>query len=415
MLLRVAVKSLANRLPTALLTILAIAISVSILLSVDLLRREARESFSRTLSGTDLIVGPRTGQLNLLLYSVFRMGQPTNNISWGSYREIAEHPQVAWTIPLSLGDSHRGYPVLGTNLDYFRHFRYGQGQALAFREGRPFEALKDAVVGAEVAARLGYGIGDAIILAHGLRDTAFARHQDDPFTISGILRPTGTPVDQTVHVSLAGLEAIHKDWVDGVRLPGGRPALAEADLTPQSITAFLVGLKSRVATFALQHQINNRPGEPLLAILPGVALSELWHMLSMFERVLWLLSVLVLVATLLGMMTMLLSSMRERRREMAVLRAIGGGTGFLLLLVLSEALILALGGIVLALVVLALAGWLLRDRITEQFGLFLDFNLLTPDSLWLVLAVCMAALACALAPAIGAYRASLHTTLGGGR
>lgn len=417
MLVTVATKSLANRAATAMLTILAIAISVSILLSVDLLRREARESFARTVSGVDLIVGARTGQLNLLLYSVFRVGQPTNNIAWKSYQEFSAHPQVAWTIPLSLGDSHRSYPVLGTSEAYFEHLRYGQRQSLAFREGRQFEDTLEAVVGAEVASKLGYSVGDRIVLAHGLRDVAFSQHGENPFTISGILQATGTPVDQTVHVSLAGLEAIHHNWVNGVRLPGasaGRQGMDSKDAAPQNITAFMVGLKSRVSTFAVQHQVNNYSGEPLLAILPGVALSELWQMLSMFERILWLLSVLVLAAALVGMVTMLLAAMRERRREMAVLRAIGAGPGFLLLLILWEALLLAIAGLGLALLCLWLSGLFLRDRISERFGLFLDFNLFVPDTLWLILGVVAATLVCALIPAFSAYRASLHDKLSAG-
>ena len=98
----IAVKSLLNRKSTATLTIIAIAISVTLLLGVERIRSEARSSFANTISGTDLIIGARGGSIQLLLYSVFRIGNATNNISWGSYRKFAELPSVAWTIPLSL-------------------------------------------------------------------------------------------------------------------------------------------------------------------------------------------------------------------------------------------------------------------------------------------------------------------------
>src|ERR1700730_11812884 len=127
--LTLAWKSLWNRRATALLTISAIAISVALLLGVQKLRTAARESFANTVSGVDLIVGARSGPLNLLLYSIFRIGDATANVGWASYQKIAHHPDVEWTIPISLGDSHRGFRVMGTNTDYFKHYRFGDGRA----------------------------------------------------------------------------------------------------------------------------------------------------------------------------------------------------------------------------------------------------------------------------------------------
>ena len=128
--LRLALKSLVNRWVTALLTIATIAASVVLLLGVEEVRTGARQSFADTISGTDLIVGARSGALNLLLHSVFRIGNATNNITWETYQDIAKRPEVAWIVPLSLGDSHRGFRVLGTENSYFEHYRYRRGQHL---------------------------------------------------------------------------------------------------------------------------------------------------------------------------------------------------------------------------------------------------------------------------------------------
>ena len=199
----IAVKSLLNRKSTATLTIIAIAISVTLLLGVERIRSEARSSFANTISGTDLIIGARGGSIQLLLYSVFRIGNATNNISWGSYQKFAELPSVAWTIPLSLGDSHLGYRVLGTTGEYFRHYRYGAKRKLQFLKGVAFDDIFDAVLGAEVAEKLGYRVGDPLIVTHGIAKQGGQDHRDKPFRVSGILAKTGTPVDQTIHVSLA--------------------------------------------------------------------------------------------------------------------------------------------------------------------------------------------------------------------
>lgn len=207
-ILNLAWKSLLNRKATALLTVLTVAIAVVLLLGVERIRTQAKESFANTISGTDLIVGGRSGQVNLLLYSVFRIGNATNNIDWKSYQEFSQHPAVKWAIPISLGDSHKGFRVLGTNHSYFEHYRYGSKQPLTLSQGREFNGLFETVIGADVAQALGYQVGSQIIIAHGISDVGFSRHDNLPFTVVGILAPTGTPVDKTVHVSLEAIEAI---------------------------------------------------------------------------------------------------------------------------------------------------------------------------------------------------------------
>ena len=167
MILELAIKSLRNRKFTSALTVLSIALAVVLLLGVERIRQEARESFASTISGTDLIVGARSSPVHLLLYSVFRIGNATNNVRWDTYRALASRPEVAWTIPLSLGDSHRGFRVLGTTPDYFTHFRYARDRKLELVQGVPFTEAHDAVLGAEVADALGYHLGQSIVIAHG--------------------------------------------------------------------------------------------------------------------------------------------------------------------------------------------------------------------------------------------------------
>ena len=169
MIFTLAIKSLRNRKFTAGLTVLSIGLAVTLLLGVERILLEAREGFASTISGTDLVVGARGSPVHLLLYSVFRIGNPTNNVAWESYRAVAARPEVAWAIPLSLGDSHRGFRVLGTTQDYFEHFRFARNHNLEFVQGGPFKADDDAVLGAEVAQRFGYRIGDSMVIAHGTR------------------------------------------------------------------------------------------------------------------------------------------------------------------------------------------------------------------------------------------------------
>ncbi len=408
--LTLALKSVLNRRLTATLMVLSISLSVMLLLGVERLRAQARAGFANTISGTDLVVGARTGATALLLHAVFRIGYATNNVSWTSYQEIARHPRVRWTIPLSLGDSFRGFTVLGTNPDYFRHYHYAGRRGLEFGAGTVFDDVYDAVLGADVARELNLRLNDPLVVAHGAVDVDSARHSDKPFRVVGILRKTGTPVDRTVHVSLEGLEAIHVDWQSGMRAPAASVSADEArrrDLTPRSITAFLVGLDSRTAVFHVQRFINEYRKEPLLAVLPGVVLQELWDAIGVAEQALLAVSGLVALVGLCGMVTALLTGLNERRREMAVLRSVGARPSHVLALIVGEATALAAAGLVLGVALLYLGLFVARAFIQTHMGLFIEIGLPSVYE-WLLLAiVLLASVVAGLWPAVRAYRYSL--------
>jgi putative ABC transport system permease protein len=408
--LRLALQSLRNRWLTALLTVLAIAVSITLLLGVEKVRSGARQSFADTISGTDLIVGARSGNLNLLLYSVFRIGNATNNITWKSYQNIANRPEIAWIVPISLGDSHHGFRVAGTNHDYFAHYKYRQSHELKFAAGKPFSDLFDAVIGADVASALGYRIGDRIIVAHGAGAVSFVEHDDKPFRVSGILEKTGTPVDRTVHVSLEAIEAIHVDWQSGARVPGQEISAEEVrsmHLEPKAVTAALVGLKSKLATFRLQRAINEYREEPLSAILPGAALQELWGLVGTAETALKVVSAMVVATALLGMVTMILTTLNERRREMAIQRSVGARPRTILGLLMAEAGVLTVAGIVLGFIFLYGTLLILRPYIDSSYGLQLTIDPPQPREFGTLAAIVIAGIVAGLLPALRAYRLSL--------
>ncbi|OSP12973.1 peptide ABC transporter permease [Vibrio alginolyticus] len=406
---KLAWKSLMNRKATAILTIMTVAISVVLLLGVERIRTQAKDSFANTISGTDLIIGGRSGQVNLLLYSVFRIGNATNNIDWKSYQEFANHRSVDWAIPISLGDSHKGFRVMGTNHSYFEHYKFGSKQPLTFSKGREFHGLFETVLGSDVAKQLGYDIGSEIIIAHGISDVGFSRHDNLPFKVVGILAPTGTPVDKTVHVSLEAIEAIHVGWESGARL-GPTPKaqdLKNRDFQPKQITAMLVGLKSRIQTFALQRQINTYPKEPLSAIMPGVALHELWGMMSVSEQALMAVSGFVVIAGLLGMLSSLLTSLQERRREMAILRAMGARPRHVFSLLISEASLLTAAGIITGVTGLYAILAIAQPIIQQHYGIHLTLSILSNYEWMLLGFVQCAGIVIGFIPALRAYRQSL--------
>lgn len=410
-ILLLAIKSLRNRKFTVSLTILSIGMSVALLLGVERIRTESRDSFTNTISGTDLVVGARSSSIQLLLYSVFRIGHATNNISWQSYQEIADLPSVSWTIPISLGDSHRGYRVMGTSKKYFDNFQYGERQHLQFTTGAPFSDLYDAVLGAEVARKLGYGIGESIVIAHGAGAVSFIKHDDKPFKVVGILDPTGTPVDKTIHVSLEGIEAIHIDWKEGAPVSGMRVSANQArrlTLKPKAITGFLVKLKSPVTIFTVQRAINQYKSEPLSAILPGVALQQLWELVGIAEKALIVVSSFVVVVGVFGMLTTLMTSLNERRREMAILRSVGARPVHVFSLIIGEALVVTLLGILVGIVFLYGLVGIAQPIFMAKMGLHINLSLFSSHELFLMGIVLVAGGIAGIIPGWKIYSYSLN-------
>jgi len=392
------------------ITLCAIALASALLLAVERVRHDARQSFTQSASGVDLVVGARGSSVQLMLFAVFHSGGATHNMRWESHAALAAHPAVDWALPLALGDSHHGYAVLGTTADYFSRYRFGDRQALAFASGQPFGQVFEAVLGSEVAATLGYRIGDRIALSHGLEESGHAEHDDKPFTIVGLLAPTGTPVDRTVHVSLESITALHLDWAGGVPLPGlAIPAehVRKFDLQPKEITAVLVGLKNRAEVFRLQRHINAFAAEPLMAVLPGVALDELWQTLATVERTLFIISALVVAVGLAGLMATLLAGLNERRRELAILRSLGAGPGEIFLMLIAEGLLVTTLGVLAGCLLLAMGIVLLAPLLQAQFGVHLVWRAFSTNELTLMLAIVGTGLVASLVPGWRAWRMSL--------
>ena len=409
-LLALAWSSAWNRKGTLSLVVFSIALSTTLLLGMERVRTQVRDSFVQAVSGTDLVVGARGSELQLLLYAVFHMGKASNNMGWDSAQRLAQRRDVAWTIPISLGDSHRGFAVVATTTDFFTLYQYRRHASLQFTQGRKFEDIFDVVLGAEVAAREHYRPGDRVLLSHGTGDTRLSLHADKPFTVCGILAPTGTPVDRGLYISLAAMEAIHIDWQGGAPAPGFhvRPdQVSKFNLTPKTVTAVLVGLKNRARVFAAQREINADQQEALMGVMPGVALDQLWSLLRTGENALRVLSWLVTVAGLAGLVATILAGLGERRRELAVLRAAGASPQDIVTLLSLESLLLVLAGTLTGTAITATLLAVFSPVLASGYGLSLSLSWPTTSEWQLLGAINGAGFLAGLIPAWRAYRISL--------
>ena len=489
----VAYQSLMYRFGGVALATAAVAASVFVLLSVEHVRHEARASFSSTVSNVDLIVGARTGEINLLLLSIFRIGNPTANVSWESVEAISEQQHVDWVVPISLGDSHKNFRVVGTSAEFFDRYKYGQAEPLVFQDGQRFDATLDVVLGSRVAEELAYQLGDELILSHGMADTSFTHHDQVTFSVTGLLATTGTPVDNALFVSLEAIEAIHADPTVE-QSEDQEPHRAnkdghhdeheeheqhathedehhdehkeheqhaahedehhdehededhdeheeheqhathedehhdehgdedhdeheeheqhatheehhhEHDHPPVgTVTAILVGLDSAPLTLQIQRWVNEFADEALLAILPGFALAQLWELIGGVEDVLRGISVLVFVSALFGLNAMMLASMRERKREIEILRSIGAPSLFIVALLIIESLLVVTMGVALALAGLFGGIALANNLLASELGLVLSLDILYPSSFVALGLIYLSTLILSLVPAWRAY------------
>ena len=435
MLFSLAWRSLRNRPVTSILTVMAVALSITLLLGVEQARRGMRESFTGTIKGTDLVVGARGGTLQLLLGAVFGIGSPTGSVPYSVYEQWAKHPAIKWTVPLAIGDSHRGYRVIGTTAGLFEHWRYRSAGTLSVSEGKVIATANDVVLGSEVAEKLRYTLGSKITVGHGLNAVAgLGDHESHPFTVVGVLKQTFTPLDRALFVTLDGIEAMHGDEGAG---PGGAPVMPGAaapppmpgasapavmpgasapaytppanvfEDQPKALSAFLVGTKTRFETLRLQREINQFKAEPLTAVIPGVTLAELWRTLGTVEGGLRLVGALTIVVGLIGMLVALYSSLEARRREMAVLRAVGARPSMIVSLLVFESGMLTLLGCVLG-VGLTMGGFAIAQGVIES-NTGVHIAVQPPGKLeWIYIGVVLSAgVLVGLVPAWRAYRSSL--------
>ena len=407
-------KSVQNRKLTSLLCVASIALSVALLLGVERIKNGARDGFTNTISQTDLIVGAKGGPLQLVLYTVFRIGSPTNNIRFSSYTKIKNLPEVDWTIPISLGDAYRGYRVVGTDENFFKHYRYRRNQKIEVLNGKIPVGIFDVVLGYEVAQKFQHKTSDSIILSHGISEKSFMDHSVTPFKVVGILNPTATPIDRSIFITLEGMEAMHIGWDNGV--PG-----KNSDVTPEKlkkenihigqITSFLLKTKNRIQTLKLQRKIDSFPEDPLMAVIPGLALHQLWKTLSYIENILYLISLCVLAVGLISVIVSLYTSLNERRREIAIFRALGAGAGKVVSLLLVESSLIVLVGTLIGTALLYLCLFMVRPYLESNFSLYLPIQFLSSTELIYLGSILLGGITAGFIPAIKAYRNSLQDGL----
>lgn len=577
LILRLAFKSLRSRVLTTWLTITSIALSVTLLVGIEHLRAGVRESFAGTISGTDLIVGARGGSLQVLLSTVFGIGSPAGSVSMKTFERWKAHPAVKWAVPYTLGDSHRGFRVVGTTTDFFERYRFRKTGTVTFVQGRAPAADNEVAIGADVEEKLKYALNAPVVVTHGLMDIGTSNHESHPFHVVGILARTFTPIDRSVYMTLEGVEDMHEveqgritptvatpeaatpaapvktapakkanvpaampganppvsaaqksanasappvmpgaeppasvaaaatsaqqnaanksappvmpgaepppsvaaaassaqqsaanksappvmpgaepppaaaaaatnaqkaanDSAPPVMpgasaplvMPGATPPKAVAAPTAKApapnfvkqaepaahgepghshgddqITAFFVGTKNRFEALMLQREMNTDFTETLTAVIPGVALAELFNSIGSAEVGLRVVALFAVAIGLTGMLVALYSSLDARRREMAILRSVGAGPGTIVALLVIESGLLAFLGCLIGVGLVYLGLVLGQGPIEQRFGLHLSIGAMKAAEYNYLALILGAGILVGFVPAWKAYRTSL--------
>lgn len=381
------------------LNLLLMAVGIAMMTFVISASRQLEESALRDARGIDLVVGAKGSPLQLILSSIYHIDVPTGNIPLAAQAQLAQNRMVKKVIPLALGDSYNGFRIVGTNADYIDHY----GGTIA--QGKSFNAPMQAVFGARAAARTGAVVGAHFAGSHGLVHGS-EQHGDAPFTVTGILKPTGTVLDRLILTPVESVwhvhEAVHGADVDGKEEETAMDAERE-------LTALLVQYATPLAAVSMPRFINSQ--NALQAAQPAFEAAKLFRLLGVGVDVLRGVAAMVLLSAALSMFVALYNALEERKTDLAILRTLGAPPAKLLFLLLTEGLLLALAG--------ALLGWVLGHAAVEILGHMLsdDQNLMltgwsaSPEEAWLGLVAAGVGLAAALIPAVRAYHTDIATTL----
>ncbi|HSD40860.1 MAG TPA: ABC transporter permease [Burkholderiales bacterium] len=398
-LARLSVAYLKARPLNTVLNLVLLALGVGTIALLLLANHQIEERMGRDARGIDLVAGAKGSPMQLILSTVFHVDAPTGNIPLAEAKKLAQHRAVKLAIPLALGDSFRGFRIVGTTHDYVGHYA---GELAA---GRLWEAPMEAVLGAETARTTGLGVGGKFVGSHGFAEGG-EEHGEFPYAVVGVLKPTGTVLDRLVLTNVESVWFVH---IHPERHDDPGTVLAHLREDEQEITALLIQYATPIAAATLPRMINSTSA--LQAASPAYESARLFRMLGVGIDVLRAFALVLVAAAGLSIFIALYNAMEERRYDLAVMRMLGASRGKLMRLVLLEAVALALAG--------AVIGLGLGHLLTEAVGAMLAAAQQPSVTgaawlnaeLWLVALAAGVGLVAGLVPAWRAYRTDIATTL----
>ena len=383
---RIVLRSLRQHALSTTVTAASIALAAGLMMAVWAVKAQSQQTFTQMTGGFDAVLGARSSKLQLVLNAVFHLEASPANIAWKDLEQIRANPGVALAVPIAMGDNFRGYRVVGTLPEMFGE--YAPGRHFAVRApGRLFDpALREAVAGSFAARRLGLKRGDRFHPYHGLNFDGQHPHEEE-YVVVGVLEPSNTPADRVLWIPIEGVQKMS----------------GHAQERASELSAVLVRLRSPLAGRALD-QLYNKQGDRLTLAWPiGATMAELFSKISWFDKVLALVAALVAIVAAGSVLASIYNSMNERRRQIAILRALGARRVTVAATVVLEATAIAVLGVVLGFAVYVAILTAAARIIRAQTGVVLEAWAWHPVLAWAPLALVGLSALAGLVPAMKAY------------
>lgn len=380
------------------ITVISVALATGLLISVWVIKEQAQATFTRMNVGYDAVLGARGSKLQLVLNAIFHLEASPGNLAWADYLDIQKNPNIELAAPLALGDNFRGYRLAGTLLDFFEKGEYAPGLKFHVKPGgRLFElGYREAVVGDFAARRLNLKVGDQFHPFHGLNFDEKNQHSET-YVVVGILEPSNTPVDRVLWIPIEGIQ----------KMTGHDPTNTTA------ISAVLVKLKGGSATagFLMDQQYNKQGNRLTFAWPIGQVVAELFGKIAWFDKTLELIAYLVGIVAIGSVLASIYNSMNERRREIAILRALGARKTTILTAIVFESATIAALGVLIGFAVYAIIFSAAASAIRTQTGVVLNPFAPSPVMAWAPLGMIGLGALAGLVPAVKAYRTEVAQNL----
>jgi len=379
------------------LSLILLALGVATIVLLILVVGQAEERMKRDARGIDLVVGAKGSPMQLILSGIYHLDAPTGNIPLSSVGLLAKNRMVKRAIPLALGDSWKGYRIVGAPREYPEHY------GAKLQSGRLHDKPMEAVLGAEVAARTGAGVGGTFAGAHGIGGEG-KEHAGAPYTVVGVLEKTSSVLDRLVLTSIESVWQVHEEH-QGPEDDADRKAHEEA----REVTVLLVQYASPLAAAMLPRQINSQ--SELQAASPAYETARLFRIVGVGVEALRAFALVLILAAGLSVFIALYTALEERRYDLAVMRTLGASRGKLFGLLMTEGVVLSLLGAAIGLglghaLASALGAWLEAEQHYPVSGL--EWR---AEELWLVVVALGVGVLAALLPAWRAYRTEVSRTL----
>ena len=393
-------------------TVLSVALAIGLTMAVFSVSAQTRKAFTGGPVGFDAVLGARGSQLQLVMNTVFHLETSPGNIPWSLYESVRNDPTVELAIPYAVGDNYRGFRIVGTTQEMFTKFEYQKDRGFQIQPpGRVFETLsQEAVIGSRVAEKTGLTYGSKFNAFHGVVYDERQKH-DQEFTVVGVLEPTNSPSDKVIWIPVEGVYLM-----DGHVLRKGnqiyKPKRTERIPAEfKELSAVMIKFKNPALGWPMSQTVNNQGKVATLAWPIGKVMAELFDKMGWVTEILRLVAYMVVLVAAASILASIYNTMNERRREFAILRALGASRGTVFAVIVFEAKVIAILGCLVGFVVYGLILWLVAVVVRQQTGVALDLLAFDWALVWTPVSMIVLGSLSGLLPAFKAYRTDVASNL----